>query len=323
MDGLREAVAGGRIDEQFVEACRRAARTEVRGRPAPSGGMAWSNEDIDDVVFDMVCGVKPEKIILAAASADNDKAFMGWLRVTLRSTLNQRARRTPGGRVIRAMDEALRDDPGRFVLTQDHWGLVGDDRLADSSHHDDEVLLRAAYEVETRLVTATPTATKTPPMAYRPDIRAVCEGILKLAGPLPKDRLAEIVARRFNVAFVERFGYLGDEEVHAAAQPVEADPPATIDEEAARWMLGQLTEEERQIFALRLRPGGVRGVGEALGMTKHKAGLLTKRVDTKMRHLAELAGDLSLSATHRLLKIIGQSEQLGHSVNEDDETDGH
>jgi hypothetical protein len=99
--------------------------------------MSWSGEEIEDLVYEMVSQVTPDKIILAAAGADNDKEFRGWLRVVLRTTLDQRARRTQSGRIIRRVDDALREDRDRFVLRSGHWGLVGDDRVPDSGELDD------------------------------------------------------------------------------------------------------------------------------------------------------------------------------------------
>ena len=80
MGGLREAVASGQVDERFLEAARRAARSRVCSRPPPTGSPDWSNEDIDDLVFETISRVEPNQIVLAANEAVNDVQFVGWLR---------------------------------------------------------------------------------------------------------------------------------------------------------------------------------------------------------------------------------------------------
>ena len=94
VDGVRGAVAGDTIDERFVKAARAAARGKVGGRPSPSGAPGWSDEDIDDLVFEMVARVQPDKIVLAAEKASNDTEFVSWLRQALVTQLDLAARST-------------------------------------------------------------------------------------------------------------------------------------------------------------------------------------------------------------------------------------
>ena len=320
MGGLREAVASGQVDERFLEAARRAARSRVCSRPPPTGSPDWSNEDIDDLVFETISRVEPNQIVLAANEAVNDVQFVGWLRKAILTTLNLRARKTPGGRVIRAMDDALRGGPDLFGLRAGHWYLVGDVRQPGWSQGDAE-LVATAWGVETTTIQASPRATKTAPLAYRRDIRAVCRAVLELAGPLPKAQLAEVVAQRFNVPFIEQFDYLGagegieDQDVDAYE---DGDGTDDVDDGiAARWMLDQLTEEERRVLRLALRGDGVRGISSVLGCTKYRAELLTGRLHEKLRRLAHLTGSDPQEATSRLIELVGQEQQLRHSTTED------
>jgi hypothetical protein len=156
-------------------------------------------------------------------------------------------------------------------------------------------------------------------MAYREDIRSVCETMLDLAGPLPKVQLAELVSRRFNVPFIERLGYLADGEGDDVLPVSAEDPTDMLHERAAQWMLHQLSDEERRIIALRLQDEGIRGVAESLKLTKYMADLLIKRVEKKMRLLADIVGDDALIATRRLMELIGQWDDLRHSTDGDDE----
>ncbi len=326
MVGVRETVAGGRIDERFLDAARDAARLVTRTRPAPTGASPWSDEDIDDLVLETVTRVEPSGVVLAAQGADNDTEFAGWLRKALRTTLDLRARGTPSGRVIRAMDDALREDPDRFQLNDGRWRLVADDR--DPTWKEGRSpLVEVAWSVETTTVRMSKDAMKTPPMAHRHDIRTVCAAVLDLSGPLLKVELAEVLAHRFNVAFEDRFDYLDldDEDHHAqpAATAAHEALEGVDDELAAHWMLGQLTGEERRMLGTLLTAASLRDLAATLGCTKYRAELVRDRLQQKLRRLADLVPGGGEAATARLLELVGQHEELRHSTEHDGADDGH
>jgi len=316
--GVRDRVAAGVVDELFVEAARRVARRHVRSRPAPTDPDRWSVEDIDDLVLEAVKEAGPEQLVLAASAASNDAEFLGWLGTVIRSTLDTRARRTPKGRVIRAMDDALDEEPERFALAHGRWALKGDDRPAGWDQGP-APLVAAAWTVATTTVQISPGATKTPPMAYRRDIRAVAAVALELAGPLAKADLAAVLAERFNALFTARFDYLdldGDE--GTPVDPAGDDIAGAVvdDDLAARWMLGQLTSDERRVLGI-LADGGIRDLASELGCSKDKAGLLRRRVAEKVRRLALLTHDDDHQATARLLDLVRQHDDLRRSLDHD------
>ena len=319
---VREAVADGSIDQRFVEAALSVARAVVAGRPTPTGGHWWSDGDLDDLVQESVERVGTDKLVLAASEAVNDAQFVGgWMKSVLVTTLDTRARRTPSGRVIRAMDEALRsDDATRFCLEGGYWRLGSDDREPGWSEGN-AMLVAAAWEVETTIIRICRDAAKTPPMAARCDIRAVCASVLDLSGPLDKVGLAEVLAQRFNVAFETRFGYLDPDDLDRArfaATPSEKSFDAIDDDLEARRMLAQLTSEERQVIELITSlEASLRHLGDTLGCTKYRAGIIKDRLVEKLRLFAASSPGDGQGAIECLLALVGQHEGLRRSTKHD------
>lgn len=314
--GLRAAVAAGQIDEHFVDTLRTIARQESSSKPTPTGSPTWSDEDVDDVVFDTVDRVTTTNVVLAAERAVNDTEFAGWLRGAIRTELAQRARNTPAGLVIRTVDDALAED-GQFVTEVGMWRLADDDR-PDAWDGDRNRLACAAWDVETRTIHRDPNAEKVQ-IAWRDDTRAVCKAVLASSGPLPKVVLGEIVAERFNVTYESRFGYLAvDTEVEgvddvASLRTTDTAPLEVENEAAARWMLTQFTSEERVLLHAFVHGITVREIAERIGCGKDKASAIRDRITEKLWRLAELAGDDGQTATAHLLRIVGQVEDVRHS----------
>ncbi len=315
--GLRGAVAAGQIDELFVDTLHTIASQESGSKPTPTGSPTWSDEDVDDLAFDTVYRVGTAKIVLAAERAANDTEFTGWLRDAIRTQLAQRARDTPAGYVIRTVDDALAEDD-EFALEGGLWRLAQDERT-DSWDGDRNRLARAAWAVETKTIRHDPNAEKLQ-IAWRDDTRAVCKAILTESGPLPKVVLGEVVAERFNVTYESRFGYLDidtdDAELDevAALRTTDSASGDLDDQAAARWMLTQFTAEERVLLEAVVDGVTLRGIADELTCGKEKATAIRDRITEKLRRLAELAGDDSQTATTRLLRIVGQAEDVRHSL---------
>ena len=304
--GLRETVARGGLDQTFPDAARRLAWRASAGRPSPSGAPSWSAGDIDDLVSDTIARVTPAKLVLAANKAPNDKAFAGYVIKALRTTLDLRARGTPEGRVIRAVDEALSEDPVHFRLATGHWCLCSDDREPCWSQGLSE-LIDVAWTVETRTTHFSPDAEKTPPLAARDDTRAVAAAVLERSGPLPKAQLAEVLAARFNVAFEIDYEWIDDPE---QAPDIAGYEGTTADERAAQWMHSQLTADERQALAGFLEGGGIRGITKTLGCSKHRAGVTLDRLKEKLARLADACQGDARAATEILLRLCRTSGEI-------------
>ena len=324
MLGVREQVTEGHVGQEFVDACQAAARVVTRGRRSPTGAGSWLDQDIDDLINETIERVTTAKFVLAASAADNDAEFFGWLKRVLRTTLHQRARRTPLGNVIRAMDDALSEDPDQFCIENGYWRLRSDSRQPAWLDRQ-AALVAAAWKVDTATVRLSPSATKTPPMAARQDTRAVCATVLELSGPLEKADLARVLATRFCVVFEERFGY---DDLDNSSSPLWAVTPSSDafdlsdDRWAARWMYEQLTEDERRILGLVLEHASIRDLASALGCTKYRAEVTRNHLEGKLGHLADqLLGD-GEGATEQLLELIRHRSELRHSIEEDGETNG-
>lgn len=326
--GVRAQVASGDIGEGFVALLRAAARTVSKGQPPPSGGGSWTDEELDDLVFDMVGRVTLSRLALAANHASNDAEFNGYIKSTLRTQLHLRGRGTPRGWVIGRIDEALADDP-TFERTADGWAIAGHDS-ADGRSEDLGELTKAAWSVETRTIRQDPDADKRQ-LAWREDTRAVCAAVLAVAGSLPKVTLGEVVAQRFNASYVGSTTYLDldtmtDEADHRlpTAAVTRDERPADVDnEDAARWMLTQFSKEELVELRAVIKGGGtLRGIGKAGGHGKHKAEVLRDRVAAKLRRLGEEIGDEDRQASALLLRMVGQVDELLDSREDDGTTHG-
>lgn len=317
---VREEVAAGQFSQQFIDACRIVARAVSQTRPSPSDQGTWLMDEIDELVHDTVVRVGTEKLALAANAALNDAQFIGgWMREALRTTLDLRARQTPSGRVIRAMDDALREDPDRFYLENGYWRLAADNRQP-GWRGGQAPLLEAAWEVETTTVRMSQGALKTPPIAARRDIRAVCATVLQQSGPLAKVDLAEVLAQRFNVIFEARFDYLdldGETHVRSVETASEDAFDAVDDELAARSMLEQLTGPERRVLELVLGGKSLRDLAHELDCTKYRAGIIYDRLVEKLRLLANSSPYDSQVVTERLLELARQHDELRHSTESD------
>jgi hypothetical protein len=317
--GLRAGVAAGAIDDAFVKALLRACRHVSQSRPAPNGSGAWSDDGLDDLASEALEAVGPSQIILAANNAANDAEFMGWLHTIVRSTLAMRARETPAGWVLRTVDDALRGDEA-FVLQNGRWALTGQEHGA-AWDGDTASLLEAAWSVETRTIRRSPEADKIQ-IAWRADTRAVCRAILTISGPLAKEQLGAVVAQRFNVSFGSQLGYLDDADVEPEEELGGRGYPdpnfeAVENEAAARWMLTQLTADERTVIVASLQADGLRDLGKLLGCGKDKAGMIERRVAEKLKRLAGLTADSGQSAMELLFVLVRQSEDLRHSPEDD------
>lgn len=297
-----------------MEAARSAARSIVGTRPSPTGGYSWLDEDIDELVNETIRRVGTDKVALAANEAANDAEFVGgWVRRALWTTLDIRARRTPLGRVMRAVDDALGNDREQFRLKSGFWCLGADDR-EPKYRYAQAALVAAAWTVQTDTVRVSQSAVKTPPMAARRDIRAVCAAVLDLSGPLTKADLAEVVAQRFNVAFEERFDYLDLDDHRLGQQKGHSAEDEFDDEQAAQWMFEQLSFEDRDVLGLVLRNASLRDLAGALGCSKHRASIIRNRLVNKLGHMAALSPDDGQAAMEQLLEMVGQQEMLRHST---------
>jgi DNA-directed RNA polymerase specialized sigma24 family protein len=323
MQGVRESVAAGIIDDEFLKAARKAAHRASSTRRSPGGG-DWSDGDIDDLVFDTVTRVEPDKVVLAAAAAASDQEFSAWLVKAMRTTLNLRARETIGGRVIRSVEDALRQDADRFELRNGNWSLKGDPRTPEWSEGPRE-LIETAWQVNTPTMALVATSTKTGRRLRRTDIREEAAAVLEVAGPLPKATLAEVVAHRFNVPFIERMGYLpgagpddGDEEPDADVRDPEDPFEAFEVGDAVLWMAEQLTEDERQLLTQRAAGMSIRAIADEAGIKKNQVEKLNRRLDTKLHRVAEQLSENGVEVVAEMVKILGHHGASRHSLGQDD-----
>lgn len=317
---VRVDVAAGKILAGFLQLARRAALLATQTQPSPTGTSAWSQEDVDDLVMDTIVRVSTDKVVLAAIQAANDAQFYAWLRKVTRTTLDIRSRKTSGGKVIQAVYKALHEDTERFgyEAKAGYWRLVDDDREPSWSGGITR-LVEVAWSVETPTTTLKGSATQAGRLANREDTRAVAEAVLEVAGPLAKADLAELIAHRFNVAFTEEFRSLSGDGDNDEEEPPVPEQSAIDDvnlDDAAKWLLEQLSSEERDLLRDRAS-GTVRDLVRP-GRGRSTVAKLSKRLEEKVRLIADRLGEDRRDVVARALHILGQEVTSEHSTDQDD-----
>lgn len=310
MDSTRQKVASGRFDQACLDEMTALARNVVSGRRGPTGSTYWNDDDIDDLVQETIIRVTTGRMVSAAAQATRDQSFKRWLKNAMHDTLAAQARRSPSGRLLRAIDDALSEEPGVFRVEDGCWRLVSDKRTQPWHGHLAD-LVKASWTVKTRLVRLSSTADKTPPLASREDMRAVCAAVLAVSGPIRKRDLIDVIARRFNAMHEALFDY------HdlSTASDDPPDPSSTgLAEDTvnnmmlARWMREQLTKEERKVLEAVRSGAGVRDVGEILGCGKDKAATIKRRVEAKIRLWADESPEGEQAAVETLLELCATEQ---------------
>lgn len=307
MAGVREKVAAGQLDLDFVAMARGLAVGLVVGRPTDLGNTEWASKDHEELVMAMVARVTPAKIVVAAIEARDDVAFSAWIKRALRTQLDLSARTSWSGRLIRAVDAALEEAPERFERGAGTWMMRGEQR--PPAQNPDMADLRE------RAWTVTPEEnhmSETALLGAREGLRSVSDVVLTAAGPLEKAVLANIVADRFNTVFSVDLGYLDPEDERYDVPAPPGDPGA---HQAALHLLGQLTSEERDQLGI-LATGGLRELMRRTGATKHRASLIKDRLADKVSRLAgEHDADPQAIGEH-LIELLGQLDSSGHSTHD-------
>ena len=314
MASTRQTVASGCIDEAFLREADGAARSVVGGRRTPTGSYGWSDEDIRELVLEAITRVKPAAIVPAAAQAATDAEFRKWLKTRMRMTLDARARELPSGRLRRAIDDALREDPEQFCSDSGCWRLSSDGRTEKWRGRRAE-LIQVAWTVGITNTRISRTAEKTPRLGARKDIRAVCAAVLAISGPIDKSELSEVIAERFNAVHEAYFGYYDLSEVQEDSpdpSTVSNDGDAVEDTLAAEWMLEQLTEEERMVLSAVRCGAGTRELGGILGCGKDKAAAISRRISEKVALWASELPDGRGGRSRDTRRFCRQHGQLRH-----------
>lgn len=306
---LRARIASGDLDAQFVNFARKQTRLAVRNKDGPSGPQ-WNPDEIDELVFETIERVTHNGVIAAANGAENEARLGAWLRQAVKTQLLLRARETPIGTVLRAIDAALAEDSA-FEQVGSRWRLRGD-AATDVWHGNCAVLTQVAWSVPTRTIRRDPMAERTQ-MAWRDDTRAVCRAVLEVSGPIEKVDLGSIVAERFNTHYINDAQYLDDDDLRSLDDELSvADSDEGDVREEALWMLSQLDLQEQLVIHLVLQDASVRDIGKALACGKTKATEIKERVVEKLRLLSGAVTDDAQPTMEELLRLIGHAQETGH-----------
>lgn len=306
MVGVRENVAAGRIELDFVALACGLASAVVAGRPTDLGSYVWAPDDREELVMAMVVTATPDRIVAAAVGARDDAGFAAWVRKALQFQLDQAARSSWAGRLIRAVDSALEEAPELFERTGSGWKLRDDDRPGDQG-----VDLPRLREEAWKIAPEENHMSETALLGARQGLRSVAEAVLALSGPLPKALLTEVIADRFNTTFSVDLDYLDLEQDGSDIAATDVDPAAA---NAARQMLGRLNGEERQQLRV-LASEGQRALARQEGATTYRAALIAERLAAKVARLADEIDADPQAAVELLLGLLEQLDNSGHSTN--------
>lgn len=314
-----EWVSRGSPAEDFLVLLRRACRKAASGRPTDTGAWEWSADDVDELASAVVVAIKPGPLVIAALTASSDAQFGSYLWRSAKRVLDMRARKSPSGWVLRNVNEKLAAD-GRFARDAEGWHLAGEDRaIFDGDVRD---LVTVAWTVDTTAARHDPNAERGAPLASRKDLSAVCAEVLAVAGKLRPETLGFVIAQRFNASFADRYtDPLPDYESREAHEPLAADAPdhEVIVEQAAVWVVGQLTDDERSVLAIVVKGASIEEVGSAMGWGRSKAYEVRTRILARLERLTAAIGDSDGTVMQRAMAICsGPMQDLRHFEIRDD-----
>lgn len=306
-DSIRQAVSQGAPDDSFVELLRTIAKRVSRGKPTPSGSYDWTDHDIDDLAFEIVEELAPERLVAVAKKAKNGKEFRNYLTKVARNIIAGRARKSPSGWVRATVDEKLADS-NQFERHAGGWRLAGTDATEATTELRD--LVEVAWTVGITPFPWDPDATRGAPLGHSDEIRHIAKAVLERAGWLTLSDLGQVVADRYNVSYANHYTDLippvgsteGGETLDLDSLPGDIrrthfEPPEPSIEELdsdievrleAEWFVNQMRQDEILFVGLLRQGWTVEAIGKALGLGRSAAYTMRRRVADR---LGEITAD--------------------------------
>ncbi|WP_234343084.1 hypothetical protein [Streptomyces fulvoviolaceus] len=245
----------GQLGDLGLELLRRVGRQVARtqGFPPPDGHAAWTDEAVDELLFEMISR-KGEKFLLNCfLKTVDDTSLEKMFFTSIRNFLIDQAKGTERGKLRRRIARRLREaDRFRSVAsTSPRWALASHPPGA-AWHGELEELIRAAWEVRGVWITAWNTSGPTPRQTVHA-LMGVLTGVLEAAGGAVREEdLAKVLEARFDLLTPAQFTALYADDgalIDSVTDREQGDAPV-----AAETMAGEIWDEmspqERSLLSL-------------------------------------------------------------------------
>lgn len=254
--GAHEELAQyGQLGDLGLELLRRVGRQVARsqGFPPPEGHAAWTDEAVDELLFEMISR-KGEKFLLTCFLKTVDDASLEKMFFTsIRNFLIDEAKGTERGKLRRRFaarlgaDSRFRAVPGtspRWALASHPPGTVWQGDLDE--------LVRAAWEVRGVWITAWNHSGPTPKETVRA-LMAVLTGVLEAAGgAVREEELAKVLEARFELLAPAEFTALYADDgalIDSATDQDHGNVPVEA-ETVAGEIWTEMSPQERMLLSL-------------------------------------------------------------------------
>ena len=289
---LRETHALGRAGaEQLYITVRAVAR--AHHFPPPEGYERWTLDAVAEVAHDFLTGARAtERLVELAANATDDDSFSRLLSRAVLNHLRGVARQTAVGKLIIRLKQLLTEPEYRVESA----GVPGAGNITLAVAEpgalwsgDPAPLLRAAYRVsDVHLVRWRPDTRREPPLADSESLSRVAHAVLEAAaGSMRFADLALIVGARFGLS--DTPAVTGIDTIDLTPDELGAGPETEVlIEDAARTMLGQLSDRDQLVLAWLGEPLSV--IADRTGLPRSTAAFAATRL---RQHLETLLSDES------------------------------
>lgn len=314
LEELRDGVPGSAFASALYLCTAAVAR--ARRFPAPEGHAGWTADAVVETAHDWLSSDRAQRQVaeIALLAVDDDD-LLRLLQQRLLNFLRDRGRATARGALIRRLREVLAGD-ARFAQVPAGVPGAGNAMLAEDlaggragrvfGGRDSDLVAAAWRTPGVRLVRWRADARREGPFADGSSLAAVCEQVLRAAdGSLRVADLAGVVGQRFGLRELPAVVTVEDVDAAPAVSAAAAAgaPDGDVDD-AARWVLGQLSSRERKVLALLGSP--VRTIADRLGMSKSSAATHAQRVAGLLRRM--LADDPDAEA------VAARAQELAAQV---------
>ncbi|MGW2796039.1 hypothetical protein [Streptomyces sp. NPDC001269] len=254
--GAHEELAKyGQFGDLGLELLRRVGRQVARsqGFPPPEGHAAWTDEAVDELLFEMISRKGENFLLNCFLKTVDDASLEKMFFTSIRNFLIDEAKRTERGKLRRrfaarlSADSRFRAVPGtspRWALTSHPPGAVWQGDLDE--------LVKASWEVRGVWITAWNHSGPTPRETVRA-LMAVLTGVLEAAGgAVREEELAKVLEARFELLAPAEFTALYTDDgalIDSATDQEHGTVPAEA-ETVAGEIWAEMSPQERTLLSL-------------------------------------------------------------------------
>ncbi|MET9792094.1 MULTISPECIES: ribosome-binding factor A [Streptomyces] len=306
--GAHEELARlGQLGDLGLELLRRVGRQVARtqGFPPPDGHTAWTDEAVDELLFEMISR-KDEKFLLNCfLKTVDDTSLEKMFYTSIRNFLIDEAKSTERGKLRRRIAKRLREDDlfRAAPATSPRWALASHPAGAIWQGELDE-LIRAAWEVRGVWITAWNTSGPTPRQTVHA-LMGVLIGVLEAAGGAVREEdLAKVLEARFELLAPAEFTALYADDgalIDSVTGQTQDDIPEA--ETVAREIWGEMSPQERLL--LPLLEDDPAEVSVLLGLKRHQTSAIMDSLSAKLAVAITAGGSSPGDVATALLRRSG------------------